>query len=289
MFRSLKEGVHGRRHFKLLAALFAAMVFAAGLSAILLESSSTPASAAVVGFSQCNGHDLPATTGAPLSVTCTVNITNTVNDLGEFSSVTYSRTCTSDGCTGDVATGAAVNAVHQCNASDNVGGSTTICHVIVTNNISKTGAAIAGALTLNQCIGSGGGGGTNMTACIPNSTGGATVTQCNGSGSGGGGMMTCTASGQVSTTFPVTIDQCNGSENGGGSFVTCDVVMTTNVVDTSVGSTPPGGGTPGETPGGGLPGTETPGIDTGTGTPGTGTPGTPAGPPVVNVPPPFTG
>jgi hypothetical protein len=285
MSTEITERPRARRKFRLLSALFAAVVFAAGLSAVVLESSSTPASAGVVSFSQCNNHDLPATTGAPLSVTCSVDIINTVNELGQTSSVAYTRVCTSDGCTGDVATGNAVNAIHQCNGSDNVGGSTTICTVTVTNNITLNAPVATGALTLNQCIGSGGGGGTNMTACIPSSSGGATVTQCNGSGTGGGGMMTCTASGTVSADFPVTVDQCNGSENGGGSFVTCNVTMTTNTF-VAVPTTTPGGGTPGGgLPGGGTPETGTPGTDT----PGTGIPGIPTGPPVVEVPPNYTG
>jgi hypothetical protein len=186
-------------------------------------------------------------------------------------------------CTGDTTSSSnVINAVHQCNGSDNVGGSTTICSVDIVNNISENAPAAATALTLNQCIGSGGGGGTNMTACIPSSQGSPTVAQCNGSGTGGGGMMTCTASGTTSASFPVSVDQCNGSENGGGSFVTCATTMTTNVLDTSIGggSGTPGGQTPGAPTAGG-PGTLT-------GTPFGSVPTAPITPPVV-VRPPFTG
>jgi hypothetical protein len=190
--------------------------------------------------------------GAPLSVTCSISIVNTINASGGTSAVVYLRTCTLNGCTGDTASSSdVIDAVHQCNGSDNVGGSTTICSVDIVNNISVSAPGAPTTLTLNQCIGSGGGGGTNMTACIPSSDGSATVTQCNKSGNGGGGMMTCTASGTISTAFPVTVDQCNGSENGGGSFVTCATTITTNVVDTGISPPTTAGpisGTPGSTP-----------------------------------------
>ena len=107
--------------------------------------------------------------------------------------------------------------------------------------------------------------------------------------------MTCSASGTVTSDFPVTVDQCNGSERAGGSFVTCTVEMETNFFVPEVTTTPttvapggegtPGGGLPGGgTPGGGTPGTPETGTP-GTGTPGTGTPGTP----FVEVPPNYTG
>jgi hypothetical protein len=63
------------------------------------------------------------------------------------------------------------------------------------------------------------------------------------------------------------------------------VTMTTNTF-VAVPTTTPGGGTPGGgLPGGGTPETGTPGTDT----PGTGVPGIPTGPPVVEVPPNYTG
>lgn len=296
---------HGRRRFRILAAVFSAAIFATGLSAVVLESASTSASAAMVSFSQCNGHEAgPA--GAALTVACSVNIINTIDATGGTSTVVFNRVCTLDGCTGDIASPSdVINAVHQCNNSDNGGGSTTVCSVNIVNNISRSAPAAATAITVNQCNGSGAGGGGNITACIPSSQGSPTVTQCNGSGNGGGAMMTCNASGTSSSDFPVTVDQCNGSENGGGSTVTCTVSMTTNIIDTSAKPDTPPTGTPGgpDTGGGtggpsaGTPGTGTPGTgtDTGipsTGTPGTGTPGTPgtpASPPFVEVPPNYTG
>ena len=296
MSRATHERPRARRRLRFLGAVFAAVIFAAGLSAVALQTESTPAAAAVSSFEQCNAHG-GGPAGAPLVETCEVTIVNTVNALGQTGTTVFTRTCLNEVCTGTTATGDAVNDVDQCNGSNNVGGSTTTCSVNIINNISIDSPQAATALTLNQCVGSGGGGGTLMTGCIESTTGGATVDQCNGSGTGGGGFMTCDASGFQSPDFPITVDQCNGSENGGGSFVTCTVTMTTNIVDTSVETPPtgtPGGGTPGGTPGTGTPG-DTP--DTGTpgtgipGTPETGTPGTPVTgtPPFVEVPPNYTG
>ncbi len=175
------------RHSRLLGAVFAAAIVAAGLSATVLETA--PATAATVGFSQCNGHSTPYTTGAPISVTCSITVTNTIDASGGSSVSVYSRVCENDDCTGDTVSGSdVINAVHQCNGSDNVGGSTTTCSVHIINNISASAPGAPHAITVNQCIGSGGGDPAGlMTACIPSSTGGATVTQCNGSGNGGGG------------------------------------------------------------------------------------------------------
>ena len=224
MSSAISERPRARRRFRLLGAVIATIAFAAGLSAVALQSESTPASAATVSFSQCNGHDLPATTGAPMSVFCSRHDRQQRSTpLAAARQSSTSRVCTIDGCTGDIVTGNVINAVHQCNGSNNVGGSPTVCSVNIVNNISIDSPAPATALTLNQCIGSVGNVGTNMTACIPSSQGGPTVTQCNGSGNGGGGAMICNASGTDEREFPVTVDQCNGSENGGGSTVTCTV------------------------------------------------------------------
>ncbi len=276
------EPRRARPRLRHLLALCSLVALTAGLGVIALQSNISPASAATVSFSQCNNREA-GPGGAPLTVTCSVSIVNTIDANGGTSQVVYQRTCTLNACTGDIVSPSdVINAVHQCNGSDNVGGSTTICSVDIVNNISVDSPAAPTAITVSQCVGSGGGGGTNMTACIPSSQGSPTVTQCNGSGNGGGGLMTCTASGTTSAAFPVSVDQCNGSENGGGSFVTCTTTITTNVIDTSV----PGGGTPGGgTPGGGTPGG---------GTPGGGSPTvpfvpeTPVTPPVV-VPPPYAG
>ena len=73
--------------------MFSAAIFATGLSAVVLESASTPASAATVSFSQCNGHEAGAM-GAALSVTCSVNIINTIDATGGTSTVVFNRVCT---------------------------------------------------------------------------------------------------------------------------------------------------------------------------------------------------
>ncbi len=145
------------------------------------------ASATTVSFSQCNNR-AAGPGGAPLSVTCTVNIVNNITPFGNSSTVTFTRNCTLNPCTGDTVNSSdVVNAVHQCNGSDNVGGSTTICNVNIVNNISVIAPVAPTALTVSQCIGSGAGGGTDMTGCVPSSQGSPAVTQCNGSGNGGGG------------------------------------------------------------------------------------------------------
>jgi len=283
-----------RRRLRLLISACSLVALAVGLSAVGLQANTNPASAATVSFSQCNNREA-GPGGAPLTVTCSVSIVNSIDANGGTSQVVYQRNCTLNACTGDVVSPSdVINAVHQCNGSDNVGGSTTICSVDIVNNISADSPAAATAITVSQCVGSGEGGGTNMNACVPSSQGSPTVTQCNGSGNGGGGLMTCAASGTTSAAFPVTVDQCNGSENGGGSFVTCTTTITTNIVDTSIPTTTtPGGGVPGGgLPGGGLPGVGVPGSGVpGSGVPGFDTPGggIPSAPPPVVIPPSYTG
>ncbi len=279
---------------RFLIALFVAALAAIGLSAVALETGTTPASAATVSFSQCNGHESGPPGGAALSVTCSVSIINTIDATGGTSAVIYLRTCTLNGCTGDTSSANdVINAVHQCNNSDNAGGSATTCTVDIVNNISANAPAPATAVTVNQCNGSGQGGGANVNACISSAQGSPSVSQCNGSGNGGGATLVCAASGTTSAAFPVTVDQCNSSENGGGSTVTCSTTITTNVTDTQTGPTPPSGTTPGS----GTPVGTPPGSGSGTGTdarvPGSGTPTTglfeaPPAPPVA-APPRLTG
>src|SRR6202035_3917978 len=119
----------------------------------------------------------------------------------------------------------------QCNGIVFGGGSNVTCNVSVVNTI-PTGTATVG-VTVNQCIGSGTGGGTQPTVlCAPvASTTGASVTQCNGSGNGGGAStrVQCDVTG-AATAEPVTINQCNGSSNGGGSTVTCMSTFTNNFI-----------------------------------------------------------
>ncbi|MCD9624333.1 hypothetical protein [Rhabdothermincola salaria] len=288
------------------AALAAAMALLAGVSGVMLAADPGPVEAAEVSFSQCNDRGA-GPDGAPLTVTCSVSIVNTVDATGATSTVVYERICTLNECTGDIVSPSdVVTAVNQCNGSNNVGGSVTVCSVDIVNNISLDAPGVATPLTLEQCIGSGGGGGTDMTACIPSSDASPAVTQCNGSGTGGGGFMVCTASGTVSSVLPVTVNQCNGSENGGGSTVTCTTSMTTNLVDTSATTTSSASTTPttaDTTPttattapdGSGVTGSPTGSGPGGPGGPGSpGAPGTPGGPvppvaPPVASPPRLTG
>jgi hypothetical protein len=203
---------------------------------------------AATPFAQCNGVD--NTPG--LGITCNVTITNTFNAAtGVGSSVTVltechgaANTAPSSCVTTSRSGNTVISSVSQCNSSINGGGGTVICNVRVTNNI--TGASTVTGATVNACIGSGGGGGTEPTlACNPGgSSSGATVTQCNGSANGGGGSMRvrCSVIGSTtSSALSVTINQCNGSANGGGSTVTCTAAITNNVVAASSGGG--GGGT----------------------------------------------
>ncbi len=288
------EDVQRPRPHRLLAAICAVALAVIGLAAVAVQVGTTAASASTVSFSQCNDRGA-GINGAPLTVTCSVSIVNNIDANGATSSSTYLRVCTLNDCTGDTMSSTdVINAVHQCNGSDNVGGSDTVCTVDIVNNISGASPAAATAINVNQCIGSGQGGGANVQACIASSQGSPDVTQCNGSGNGGGATLVCTASGTTSDAFPVTVDQCNGSENGGGSTVTCSTTITTNIFDTTTGPSGPPSGVPGGTPG--TPGGGTPGTPTGTpGTP-TGVGGPPVsqleGPPVtppVLAPPVLTG
>jgi len=278
MTASIDGGPIAGGRFRFAAAVFAAILLTAGMSAIVLVSNTSPASASTVSFSQCNGHAADPL-GAAITETCSIDVVNTIDSTGNTSSVVTSRVCTLGGCTGDITSPSnVINAVHQCNFSNIEGGSTTICSVNIVNNISASAPGAPTAVTVNQCIGSGTGGGTNMTACNARSEGSPSVTQCNRSGTGGGGMMTCTASGTTSAAFPVFVDQCNDSETGGGSFVTCTTTITTNVFDTDTGTSVPVGGPPAGPP---------TGTDTGGGVPES--PGLPGSPPFVVLPPNFTG
>ncbi len=273
------------RHLRrLLGGIFAAILVCAGLSATLLQSSTSPASAANVSFEQCNG----VGGGGGQTVTCTVTIVNT---LTASAATTGSVMVINGGA--PISSPDLITVVDQCNGSAGGGGGTITCSVQITNNIAVDSPAAATAVSINQCndnqAGDGLGNAPNTCSPYPATTSGATITQCNDSGDGGGLVFPshCVAGGMVSSTLPVTVNQCNGSANGGGSVVNCTVAILTNVVDTSVGTpTTPGGGTPGTgTPGTGTPGTGTPGTGTPTGTPGFDVPGF-AGPPTVVIAPP---
>ncbi len=150
------------------------------------------AAATAPAAAQCDPPAFP--TGAGYQVTCTITIDNTVTAAAASSSTVTATACLAaagvtppSGCTTTVTTSnQLVTSVDQCNGIVVGGGSNLTCDVSVVNTI-PTGAATSG-VTVNQCIGSGTGGGTQPTLlCAPvASTTNATVTQCNGSGNGGG-------------------------------------------------------------------------------------------------------
>ncbi len=203
-----------------------------GLTPKLLEAAAAATAPAVT---QCDPPAFP--TGAGFEVTCTVTIDNTTTAQGVTSSTVTVTACVAAagvlppaGCTTTVTTSSQlVTSVDQCNGIIYGGGSNLTCNITVVNNVPV--GTPSTDVTVDQCVGSGTGGGTQPTVvCSPlGSTTNATVTQCNGSGNGGGGAtrVKCTLSG-ATTALPVTITQCNGSANGGGSTVTCTTAVTNN-------------------------------------------------------------
>ena len=193
---------------------------------------------------QCNNVD--NTPG--LGLTCDVTVTNNLNvATGVESSVVTIKEChgpantVPSSCVGPTTTSynTLTTSVNQCNDSENGAGASVICKVQVINNI--TGGTSPTAATINQCVGSGTGGGTQSTLnCdpFPATTSSASVTQCNGSANGGGAQnrVTCTvATGATeSAQLAVTIDQCNRSANGGGAVVTCSTELTTLALEAAV-------------------------------------------------------
>ena len=218
----------GKRGFALVGVLLLGGLLAGG--PMLGVSSASAATA----FSQCSSID--DTPG--LEVACTVTVTNRLNlGTGVTSSTTVARVCrgaagtTPNGaCTTTTSTsGQLVTSVSQCNSAANGGGGNVICSVAIVNDI--VGAPRLLGVTVNECIGSGTGGGANPLLCNPvQSTTGATVTQCNGSVNGGGadGRVRCTVTGATSA-ITVLVNQCNGSVNGGGSTARCAVSFTNNI------------------------------------------------------------
>jgi len=218
----------------------------AALSVAGLALSPSPASAANVALGQCNnlnGGPMGATTG----ITCDITVVNTVSSTGATSStVTVVRQCSLEPCApgnGSFTTSSAdlVTDITQCNGSGNDAAAPLItCTVTVTNNISAAtpGAQPVTAATVNQCNGSGTGGGlfggVGPLACdpFPATTTGATITQCNGSVTGGGSTAACTVgtASTVSPAVPVRINQCNGTGNKGGTLLTCRSSITTNLL-----------------------------------------------------------
>ena len=170
-----------------------------------------------------------------LGLICDITIANTITGTGGAATVTVHECHGSAGSPTDACTTTTtsltepVTAVTQCNDSINGGGGTLRCSVTVTQNIFGLSPGPL-ALTVNQCVGTGGGGGTVLFACdpYPATTTSAAITQCNDSANGGGASITCTAAGSLAAGAVVTINQCNGSANGGGALIVCSARTTSN-------------------------------------------------------------
>ncbi len=220
----------------------AAVALVGAFSIVGLALPPSAARAANVAVDQCNGIG-PGPGGASTVVTCSITVVNTISSSGATSSTTtLTRQCLLDPCAGGNGTFVTnstdlVTDFNQCNNSANVGGEEITCNVTITNNVSEgtPGAEPVTAATVNQCVGSGGGGGTGGTVdCqpFPATTTGATVTECNGSANGGGGgTVRCRVfESTVSPAIPIRVNQCNSTGNGGGSVVTCTTRITTNII-----------------------------------------------------------
>jgi len=213
------------------------------------------AASAAETIAQCNGVN---NTGG-LGLACDVTVTNNL----DITSGVASSTVTVKECTGAANTaltctttptsyGEITSSVNQCNDANNGGGSSVICNVYVTNNITGAASTEVTDATINQCNGSGAEGTGPTLLCTPSdqSATSATITQCDGTANGGGAgdrvICTVTAS-TMSAQLPVSINQCNGTANGGGSVVTCTASLTNNIVLASA-TTPSATATPTPTP-----------------------------------------
>lgn len=230
------------------------------------------ASAATIAATTTCSNNVDNTGG--LGLICEVTIVNTITAIGGSATVTV-REC--HGAAGDPEASCTtetsvltepVTEVTQCNDSINGGGGTLRCSVDVTNNFVDMDPAPT-AVTVNQCVGSGGG---ITTGCdpFPATTTGAAITQCNGSANGGTLVeLTCTATGTESAGLAVTINQCNNAANGGGSLVICSaniendqVAAPTPTPTATPTATPTGGPTATPTTGGSTPRVTPPATDT---------------------------
>jgi hypothetical protein len=199
------------------------------------------AQAATMVVDQCNVH-VPGAGGATTALKCTVTVVNTISGTSTHSRTTVTRLCTIGPCSsanGTFVTDSVslVTVIRQCNGSDNDAGHAINCYVNVINNIGRDtpDAQPLTAPTVNQCVGSGTGGG-GVLDCTPSTATGTTITQCNGSGNGGGGAVHCTADPQssVSRAIPITVTQCNGTGNPGGAVLTCNASVITRITDPAV-------------------------------------------------------
>ena len=243
-------------------AITALLALAGAFAFVGLVLPSPTASAAVIAVNQCN--NIGATPpGATTGVTCTVTVVNTINGGTKGSTTTVTRQCSLGPCpsgngTFTTSSTSLVTNVTQCNGSANDAAPPRVtCRVRITNNIKagSPGVQPVTAATVNQCVGTGTGGGSfsghAARECDPSpaSTTGATVTQCNGSVTGGGSSAVCSvaSASKVSPAIPVRVNQCNGTGNKGGTLLTCSTSITTNITPAGGTGTTPGGTTPGGT------------------------------------------
>jgi len=196
-----------------------ALMLAVTLISVGLVALALPASAQT-SLSQCNGTD---NVGGQ-AVECHYTVTNNLDGADTSSTVTLTEChgAANDPptlvCTPSTTTSTdLVTTVNQCNGSGNGGGGTVVCTVDVINNI--TGTMTPTAATVNQCNASGTGGGTAPTVLcnpFPANTTGATVTQCNESGNGGGGTQRVQCTVDSDSTISV-IDVTVNQCNGSGN------------------------------------------------------------------------
>jgi hypothetical protein len=215
--------------------------------AALMTAAPAAAATIIAATTTCsNGVD---NTGG-LGLICQVTVVNTITATGGSARVTVHECHGAAGAPSAACTDKTsvltlpVTAVTQCNNSINGGGGTLRCSVQVTNNFYNLSPGST-AVSVNQCVGSGGG---LTTGCdpIPANTTGAAITQCNGSANGGTLVgLTCTATGTMASTLAVTINQCNGSANGGGSLVICSSSLANRAIS---GTPPPTGTTASDSP-----------------------------------------
>ena len=204
-------------------------VYALVCAATLISALSlgiTPSAVGQTSLSQCNGTD---NVGGQ-AVECHYAVTNNLdgNTTSSSTTVTECHGAANDPatlvCTPTTTTSTQlVTTVDQCNGSGNGGGGTVVCTVDVTNNI--TGNTTPTAATVNQCNASGLGGGTAPTVLcnpFPANTTGADVTQCNDSGNGGGGTqrVQCTVDSDSTTTSILDVTVNQCNGSGNGGGAT---------------------------------------------------------------------
>ena len=258
MHRSLNHALRGLFALSLLvpAAMLTTAPVAAAQVAAPPVAVAQVATGTIATTTTCS-NDVDTTNG--LGLICEITIWNNITTTGGSATVTL-REC--HGSAGDPSAACTtttssltqpVTAVTQCNGSIHAGG-VLRCSISVTNNFVGVGPGATPA-SVNQCVGTGGGGTPVLFACdpFPANTSGAAITQCNGSANGGGASVTCTATGTMSGAAPVTINQCNDSANGGGSLIVCSASLITRIGAGPNGTAPPtssslaGGSTSGST------------------------------------------